>query len=123
MRQRDQARQDGGLDAEQEARARGFVERVPWRFARTVPEHPHWYALRAWLSPEQQIAFDWFADVIARHGYRRRFWGQGWTYLDLADGFKYWESNTLDRKGRIINRARNESLEPAQLTKPGSEQT
>ena len=106
MQQRDEARKGGGLGAEQEARARSFVEKVPWRFARTVPEHPHWYALRAWLSPEQQPALDWFADVIVRHGYRGQFWGQEWTYLELGDGYKYWESKTLDKTGRIINRTR-----------------
>jgi hypothetical protein len=111
MHARHETRQDGGLDAGQEAHARAFVETVPWRFARTVPEHPHWYALRAWLSLEHQTTFDWFADLIARHGYKARFWGQDWTYLDLGDGFKYWESKTLGRKGRIINRAPDGSLE------------
>jgi hypothetical protein len=115
MQQRDRARQGGGLDAEQEARARSFVKNVPWRFARTVPEHRHWYGLRAWLSPEHQTAFDWFADVIARHGYPGRFWGQDWTYLDFGDGFKYWESKTLDKTGRIINRAASDSPGPARL--------
>jgi hypothetical protein len=103
---RNQSRKGGGLDAEQEARAGVFVAKVPWRFARTVPEHTHEYCLRAWLSPEHQTAFDWFTDLIARHGYTGRFWGHGWTYLDLGDGFKYWESKTLDNTGRIINRAR-----------------
>ena len=109
MQPRDQLREGRGLDADQEARARSFVAKVPWTFARTVPEHPHEYCLRAWLSREQQTAFDWFADVIARHGYRGRFWGQEWTYLDLGDGFKYWESQTVDRTGRIINRTQRQS--------------
>jgi hypothetical protein len=113
MLQRDEIRQGRGLDAEQEARARSFVENVPWRFARTVPEHPHWYALRDWLSSEQQTTFDWLADLITRHGYTGRFWGRDWTYLDLADGFKYWESRTLDKTGRIINRTGNDSLKAA----------
>ena len=114
---RDQPGQGCGLDAEQQARARAFVEKVPWTFARTVPEHPHWYALHAWLSPEQQSAFDWFAAMVARYGYRGRFWGQSWTYLELGDGFKYWESKTLDKTGRIINRTRTrESEDPKPLS-------
>jgi hypothetical protein len=88
MQPRDQVRDGGGLTPEQEARARAFVQKVPLTFARTVPEQPHWYCLRAWLSPEHQTDFDWFADVIARHGCRGRFWGQTWTYLYLGDGFK-----------------------------------
>ena len=110
-----EASDGGGLAAGPEARARAFAEKLPWTFARTVPEHPHWYALRAWLSPGHQAAFDWFANLIERHGYPGRFWGQSWTYLDLGDGFKYWESKTLDKTGRIINRARNNGPEPAQL--------
>jgi hypothetical protein len=100
------SRNGRGLDAEQEARAGMFVANVPWRFARTVPEHPHEYCLESWLSPQLRAAFDWFTDVIARHGYTGRFWDQRWTYLNLADGFKYWESKTLDKTGRIINRTR-----------------
>ena len=110
MPPRDQAKKGGGPTPEQDIRARSFVGDLPWTFARTVPEHPHEYCLRAWLSPEHQTAFDWLADVIALQGYRGRFWGQEWTYLDLGDGFKYWESKTLDKTGRIINRTRNDSL-------------
>jgi hypothetical protein len=108
MQHRDQPRAGGVLDAEQVARARSFVVKLPWTFARTVPEHPHEYCLRGWLSPEHQTTFDWLAELIARHGYSGRFWGQGWTYLSLGEGFKYWESKTLDRTGRIINRARHD---------------
>jgi hypothetical protein len=103
---RNPSRKGRGLDAEQEARAGVFVANVPWKFARTVPEHPHEYCLEAWLSPGLRTAFDWFTDVIVRYGYTDRFWGQDWTYLDLGDGFKYWESETLDKTGRIINRTR-----------------
>jgi hypothetical protein len=115
MQRRDQARPGRAHNPDQEARARSFVDTVPWRFARTVPEHPHWYALRVWLSPEQQVVFDWFTDLIACHGYTGWFWGRDWTYLDLGDGFKYWESRTLDKAGRIINRTRtreSEDLKP-----------
>ena len=36
-------------------------------------------------------------------------------YLDLGDGFKYWEARTFDKAGRIINRTRtreSEDLKP-----------
>ena len=56
---RDPDRPGGGLDLEQEAWARSFVAKVPWTFARTVPDHPDDYCLRAWLSREHQTAFDW----------------------------------------------------------------
>jgi len=46
-------------------RARGLIATCRWTYARTVPEHPHEYALRAWLRPEDQAVFDWFAALIA----------------------------------------------------------
>ena len=76
-----------------------------WTYAKTVPEAPHEYCLRAWLSPDHQADFDWFAHLIEQHGYPGRFWRQDWTYLDVDDR-KYWQSRTIDGSGAIINRAR-----------------
>ena len=87
-------------------RARAFIAICRWTYASSVPEAPHEYCLRAWLSREQQVEFDWFVAVIAQHGYAGRFWRQDWTYLDVDDR-KYWESRTIDGSGgAIINRAR-----------------
>ena len=85
-------------------RARGLIATCRWTHAKTVPEHPHEYALRAWLSPEGQAEFDWFAALIAQHGYSGRFWNQSWVYLDVDDR-KYWVSSELFGDGLIVNRA------------------
>jgi len=66
-----------------------------------VPEHPHEYCLRAWLSAEHWTEFDWLVHLIREDGYSGRFWGQDWTYLDVDDR-KYWQSHTLDRSGGLI---------------------
>ena len=58
-----------------------------------MPEAPHEYCVRAWLSPEHQADFDWVVALIAEHGYRGRFWRQEWVYLDVDDR-RYWESRT-----------------------------
>jgi hypothetical protein len=118
MQQRDHARQGGALDAEQDARARSFVDAVPWRFARTVPEHPHWYALRAWLTHDHGPDFDWFAKLISRHGYRGRFWGKG---------VRIWTWGTASSTGSPARSTRRagSSTEPAptvDLNKLGAEQ-
>ena len=86
-------------------RARGLIAGCRWTFATTVPQAPHEYCVRDWLSAEQRAEFDWFVKLVSRHGYRGRFWGWEWTYLDVDDR-KYWASRTLDRTGWIINRAR-----------------
>ena len=106
-------------------RVRAFIGICRWTYAKTVPEAPHEYCLRAWLSPEQQVQFDWFADLIAEHGYPGRFWGKSWLYLDVGD-HKYWQSRTIDGSGAIINRARLEPVaepapQPTQLRTGGRE--
>ncbi len=96
--------------------ARAFVARVEarFRYAKTVPQHPHEYLVRSWLAPELQADFDRFCQLIARHGYAGVFWHQTWVYLDV-DGWRYWESKSwFGEGGKILNRARNED---AQLTR------
>jgi hypothetical protein len=66
-------------------RARDLIATCRWTYAKTVPQHPHDYALRAWLSAEGQAEFDWFAALIARHGYSGRFWKQAWVHLRVDD--------------------------------------
>ena len=86
---------------------RVFIARVGARFtyAKSVPEHPHEYLVRSWLSPELQADFDHFREMIRKHGYRGTFWDQTWTYLDV-DGWKYWESKSWFGDGdKMLNRA------------------
>jgi hypothetical protein len=96
------------LDEHDLARARRFIASCRWTYAKTVPQYPHEYNVRHWLTPEQQAEFDWLAAVIARFGYPGRFWQQNWRYLDIGE-FKFWTSRTIDGSGAILNRAR---LEP-----------
>ena len=86
-------------------RARGLIATCRWTYATTVPEHPHEYALCAWLCREGQAEFNWFAALIAQHGYSGRFWNRTWVYLDV-DGRKYWVSAEVFGDGLIVNRAR-----------------
>jgi hypothetical protein len=88
-------------------RARAFIATCRWTFAKSVPQWPHEYCLRAWVRPEPRADFDQFIALIARHGYRAWFLGQEWLYLNVDD-WRYRESKTLDRTGQIINRARND---------------
>jgi hypothetical protein len=87
MQQQDQA------SAAELERARAFITRCRWTFAASLPEHPHEYVARRWLSTEDQGTFDWLVGLIARHGYAGTFWGARWSYLDL-DGRAYWSSQS-----------------------------
>lgn len=83
------------VDGEDLTRARAFIAQVEarFRYANTVPEHPHEYLVRAWLTPELQADFEEFCQLIARHGYRGVYWHQTWVYLDV-DQWRYWESKS-----------------------------
>jgi hypothetical protein len=87
MQQQDQA------SAAELERARAFITRCRWTFAASLPDHPHEYVPRSWLTAEQREEFDWLVRLIDSTGYTGRFWGSTWRYLDL-DGRAYWSSQS-----------------------------
>ena len=99
---------------EEEVRAKAFIGEVNRRFttAKTVPQAPHQYLARAWLTSEQQTEFDWLADLIGRVGYTGQFGNATWKYIDLPP-HKYWVSRSwygqdAGQPRRMLNRARLE---------------
>ncbi len=100
------------------ARAKAFLAQIEPRFtyAASLPEHPHEYIARIWLSTEQQQEFDWLARLINSTGYTARFWGSAWRYLDL-DGRAYWASQSwygtdAGRPATMLNRRRLDDSQP-----------
>jgi hypothetical protein len=94
------------------ARARRFIEKLDRRFttARTVPEAPHQYLARSWLTPEERNEFDWVPDWISKVGYQGTFWNVTWRYVDIG-AFKYWASRSwygedAGKPRAMLNRAR-----------------
>jgi hypothetical protein len=81
------------LDRSDEARAQAFIRQVDRRFtvAKSVPDAPHAYIARAWLTLAQKQEFDWIVDWINRTGYKGKFWNATWRYWDLPP-HKYWPS-------------------------------
>jgi hypothetical protein len=53
--------------------ARAFVAKVQFTYAKSVPDNPHFYLVRAKLEPELQPGFDALVALIEREGYRSRF--------------------------------------------------
>ena len=100
--------------ADDEARARAFISEVEhlFTYAKSVPEAPHEYLIRARLSAEQQVEFDWLVALIERIGYRGPFWGSTWRYVDIGE-FKFWTSREWHGDGPgvngMLNRARIDS--------------
>lgn len=68
--------------------AAALLHAAPWRFAKTMPDSPHWYSLRReWRDP---AAFTLAVAHIHRLAVRRAKWRTAsYHYLDLGE-FSYW---------------------------------
>lgn len=76
--------------------ARRFIDSQEWRFAKTMPQWPHWYIVR---GEENRCAdFDRFAKLIMKYGEDDPWGSTPRRYLRIAE-HKYWVL------GEIINRA------------------
>jgi len=81
----------------------GFIDEMSWRFAKTMPEIPHYYVVREELLKEKIIIFDEFDNYIKNKGYQESFYGQNYNYLDLGN-YKYWIiDNILNRAKLSVN--------------------
>lgn len=63
-----------------------WMASVRWRFARTMPKHPHSYSLREWNEPD---LFERVVQTIWDHGYDRVYLRRPWRSLDIGD-FYVW---------------------------------
>src|SRR5512143_3490428 len=77
-------------------RARHFIKSQEWRFARTMPQWPHWYIVGG--KGNQSRQFNRFANLIKEYGEEDR-WGRHTLCFLRIDSYKYWVM------GEIINRA------------------
>ena len=80
---------------------REFIAERRWQFAKTMPQIPHWYTVRAW-DPDE-AAFERFVMYIREHGYKRKFGSRWYTYLDM-DGHAYWTMGAAVNVTTVINR-------------------
>lgn len=85
---------------------RSLVSVAGWKFAKSMPKHPHEYMIigktvpTEWYSEFQQ--FGWHLSV---NGYTRWFFRKPIHYIDL-DGFCYWHMGEAKQGGYdLINRA------------------
>ena len=76
--------------------ARVFIGGQEWRFAKTMPQWPHWYIVRR--EGNRAADFDRLASLIEIHGEDDRWGSEIRRYLRFGD-FKYWVV------GYVINRS------------------
>ena len=79
------------------SRARAYIATVEWRFAKTMPQWPHFYTVYD-REPNREAEFFYFAHLIHKHGEIDAWGKHRWIYLTV-DGLKYWVL------GDVINRA------------------
>jgi hypothetical protein len=79
------------------------LESATYRFARTMPEHPHWYSLRKTWADE--TVFEAAVEAIRCYG-KKRAWHdrRKYVYFD-AGGYTYWTMGWPLSQTILINRA------------------
>lgn len=88
------------MDKKSLKRVHAFIAAAPWRFAKSVPQWPHWYVMEDWVDKRE---YNFFADFIDEYG-RDDPWSERVTYRFLAvDGFKYWYIDEMLNRARPIS--------------------
>ena len=86
-----------------------WMSSVRWKFAATMPRHPHEYHLKRWGDPR---TFEAVVKSVWSAGYDRRYLGRRWRSLDVGEEYYIWIC-TLPKQGSppplegtiLINRA------------------
>jgi hypothetical protein len=82
------------------ARTRKYIGSMEWKFAKSMPQWPHWYVLREDGSARD---FDLLARLIKNYGYPDP-WGKRMDSYLVIGKFKYWViEDVLNRAAPISN--------------------
>jgi hypothetical protein len=81
-----------------------FIQTSQWRFAKTMPEHPHEYVVRNW-RPDKEPVFERFVMLIREEGYDARFFDATYRYLEIG-GWNYWTMGNPLAETTVLNRAK-----------------
>ena len=92
-----------GLDDAEHQDREPDLSRLEFRFAKTMPETPHWYVVRNAANEADYV------ELFQRHsekGVDEKFGTARYRYWYPGDGFKYWTMTTQVSRSQIINRAK-----------------
>ena len=84
-----------------------YIERVEWRFAKTMPDNPHWYTVRPRPPAPDDPGFESMVRLIRRDGRVRLWHGRPFTYLVVGE-WDYWTMGEPIDETVIINRKRTD---------------
>ena len=89
--------------------ARVYIASVRWQFAKTMPQWPHEYTVRAWL-PDLEHSFFAFVELIRQEGEIKPWPREAASpryqhaYFEV-DGWEYWTMGAPVEETTVINRA------------------
>jgi len=64
---------------------RDWIARQTWTYAKTVPDQPHWYLVRARLPQEEHEGWSEMYEAIRDRGRKHRFMGRTYKYLQVDE--------------------------------------
>lgn len=79
-----------------------FIENNEWKFAKSMPQHPHEYCLKK--KCDDPAAFEKFVMYIRENGYEKNFFKAKYIYFDVG-GHQYWTMGAPLDQTILINRA------------------
>ena len=82
---------------------RKIVNKYKWKFAKSMPNTPHWYIVRTEINNEHD--YKAIYDFIKENGYKKKFFSKTYTYCDI-DEYSYWYMTDNFDESIIINRCR-----------------
>jgi len=79
-----------------------LLESATYKFAKTMPQWPHWYTLRqTWESSQD---FESVVVFIRENGKTEKYMNKEYAYFYL-NGYKYWTMGTSPNQTILINKA------------------
>lgn len=80
-----------------------FENHCTWKFAKTMPQWPHWYTLR--VNCDDRIFWDDIVRYIRRYGYPQAFYHKVFMRFNI-NGWQYWTTDGSLLEQNLINRAK-----------------
>ena len=82
-----------------------FIDSHNWRFAKTMPQMPHWYTLKKnCVNRNDEHDFERFVMAIRQTGVPTEWRGRTYRYLKVGD-YQYWTMDETLEETDLINRA------------------
>ena len=79
------------------------LSRLTFKFAKSMPETPHWHVVRTRANEADYVAL---FHAIQEKGVQEKFGKRRYRYWRPGDGFKYWTMTTDVKQSHVINRAK-----------------